>query len=289
MHHWQPSAIDKQLMKLAFQEDVGLLFQDITTHTLFKDKHAKAKACIVSKHREPIVVCGLPVVHELLSLFDTPMSLRSAYKDGELLYPGETLLSIQGSASTLLMAERTLLNFLQRLCAVATLTKQFTDKIKHTSTKVLDTRKTIPGFRHLDKYAVRCGGGVNHRMGLYDAIMIKDTHIDALGGIAKAIAALPEDILKHCPVIIEVRDKEELSCVLNHGLHKTTRVLLDNMTETQLAECVALCQHHIPTEASGNIDLDNIVKIAETGVNFASIGKLTHSAGNVNLSMKCEL
>ncbi len=286
---WQLSDLDKQLIKIAFQEDLGLPFQDVTVNTLFKNNNTIKTAAIISKHHEPVVASGLPLIHELLGIFNTPVTLQTQYSDGQTLHPAETLLSITGPAHILLMAERTILNFLQRMCAVATLTKKFTDKIKHTSTKVLDTRKTIPGFRHLDKYAVRCGGGVNHRMGLFDAIMIKDTHIDSLGGISKAIDTLPDDILIRCPVIIEVRDKDELETVLNQGLHKTTRVLLDNMTELQLRECVALCQNKIPTEASGNVDLDNIVSIAETGVNFVSIGKLTHTAGNINLSMKCEV
>jgi nicotinate-nucleotide pyrophosphorylase (carboxylating) len=286
---WRSSDLDKQLIKMAFQEDLGLPFRDLTVEALFQQRHSTSTAIIKSKHHEAFVISGLPLISELLSLFNTPMTLQSSYIDGQVLQPGETLLTITGSAHTLLMAERTMLNFLQRMCAVATLTKKFTDKIKHTRTQVLDTRKTIPGFRHLDKYAVRCGGGVNHRMGLFDAIMIKDTHIDSLGGMSKALDTLPNDILKHCPVIIEVRDKNELEIVLNQGLDKTTRVLLDNMTELQLKECVALCLDKIPTEASGNIDLDNVASIAETGVDFVSIGKLTHSAGNVNLSMKCEI
>jgi len=289
MHDWQLNDIDKQLIKLAFREDLGLPFQDVTVDTLFKDNNTIKTAFIISKHHEPVVISGIPLISELLSLFHISMNIKSRYHDGDILHPGETMLTITGPAHTLLKAERTILNFLQRMCAVATITKKFTDKIMHTKTKVLDTRKTIPGFRHLDKYAVRCGGGVNHRMGLFDAIMIKDTHIDALGGISKAINTLPDDILKHCPVIIEVRDKDELQVVLTEGLQKTTRVLLDNMTELQLKECVLLCENKIPTEASGNIDLDNIVSIAETGVDFVSIGKITHSAGNVNLSMKCEL
>lgn len=286
---WQPSELDNQLIKLAFQEDLGLPFHDITTNILFENNGTTSLAMIISKHIEPVVICGLPIMEQLLRLFNTPMELNSKYADGDILYPGEALVTIEGSANTLLMAERTILNFLQRLCAVATLTKKFTDKIKHTSTKVLDTRKTLPGFRHLDKYAVRCGGGVNHRMGLYDAIMIKDTHIDSLGGISKALAMLPDNILDSYSVIIEVRDQNELSFVLNHGLHKATRVLLDNMTVDQLSECVAHCKDKIPTEASGNVDLEHIVEIAEIGVDFVSIGKLTHSAGNVNFSMKCEL
>lgn len=287
--NWQMNDNDKQLIKLAFQEDLGLSLSDLTSDTLFKNNQSITTAQIISKHDEPFVIAGLPFVNELLSFFNAPILVQSQYKDGQVLRQKEVMLTIQGSSPILLKAERTILNFLQRMCAVATLTKKFNDKIRHTSTKVLDTRKTIPGFRHLDKYAVRCGGGVNHRMGLYDAMMIKDTHIDALGGIKNALQALPNDVLQHYPVIVEVRDKNELMQLLDHGLHKTTRVLLDNMTEIELKECVHLCQNKIATEASGNIDLTNVVAIAETGVDFVSIGKLTHSAGNINLSMKCDL
>lgn len=285
---WQLNDCDNQLIKLAFQEDLGSPFHDVTTTILFSSV-TMSEASIVSKHSEPVVICGLPVIRELLNSFNTPMELSTRFNEGDLLFPGDTLLSIKGSASTLLMVERTMLNFLQHLCAVATLTKKFTDKIRHTLTKVLDTRKTLPGFRHLDKYAVRCGGGVNHRMGLYDAIMIKDTHVDALGGMTHALNLLPDHILDEYPVIVEVRDQHELMAVLTHGLHKVTRVLLDNMSESELIECVMLCKNKIQTEASGNIDLDNVSRIAETGVNFVSIGKLTHSAGNVNLSMRCKI
>jgi nicotinate-nucleotide pyrophosphorylase (carboxylating) len=215
-------------------------------------------------------------------------TLQSDYRDGQVIHPGATLLTLKGSAQTILMTERIVLNFLQRLCAIATLTSQYVEKIKHTSTRILDTRKTAPGFRHLEKYAVTCGGGVNHRMGLYDAMMIKDTHIDLLGGMSAALSKLPDTILQQCPVIVEVRTMEELEIVLESGLHKVTRVLLDNMSPALMSECAMLCRGRIATEASGNMNLDTIATVAECGVDFISVGKLTHSAGSVDLSMKCE-
>jgi len=202
---------------------------------------------------------------------------------------GETMLSIRAPAHELLMAERTVLNFLQHLCAIATLTAKYVHLIKDTPLTVLDTRKTVPGFRRLDKYAVYCGGGANHRMGLYDAILVKDTHIDLLGGMAVMLARLPIKNTHSYPVIVEVRTTQELAILLTHGSDKVDRVLLDNMSPKLMAECVSMCQGIFPTEASGNISLDNIVEIANSGVNFASIGKLTHSAGNVDLSMRCDL
>lgn len=284
---WQLNQTDVQLIDLALLEDLGQPYCDKTTELLFPSSTKIARAIIISKHPQPIVICGLPLVTAILKKLGD-CEIKSAYGDGEVLQTGATLLTLTGSASALLMGERIILNFLQRLCAVATLTAHYVQKIRHTKTHILDTRKTLPGFRHLEKYAVQCGGGVNHRMGLYDAIMIKDTHIDLLGGMSAALASLPEDILQQVPVIVEVRTFDELKKVLEEGLHKVTRVLLDNMPLSLMTECVTLCQGQVPTEASGNMTLDTIIPTAECGVDFISVGKLTHSAGNVDLSMKCD-
>ncbi|MGB6977367.1 MAG: carboxylating nicotinate-nucleotide diphosphorylase [Gammaproteobacteria bacterium] len=287
--HWELNNLDLQLIDLAFTEDLGIPFCDKTTELLFLEIKNNFNARIISKNPEPIIICGLPVIKAALAKLDKHCTVQSDYQDGQILQSGATLLTLTGPAQSLLMAERILLNFLQRLCAIATLTAKFVKTISHTTTKILDTRKTLPGFRHLEKYAVYCGGGVNHRMGLYDAIMIKDTHIDLLDGIAVALNNLPEKTVQPLPVIIEVRTTQELAVVLKKGLPKITRVLLDNMPPTLITECVTLCQGLIATEASGNINLDNIKEVAQCGVDFISVGKLTHSAGNVDLSMKCEI
>ncbi len=278
--------IDQALIELALTEDLGAPFCDLTTQALFAGSDKVSRARIVSKHHEPIVLCGVPILKTILSKFTDQYQLQLAYQDGDVVHPKETILTIEAPANYLLMAERTILNFLQRLSAVATLTRKFVDIVEHTSLKILDTRKTTPGFRHLEKYAVHCGGGVNHRMGLYDAMMIKDTHIDTLGGMAKALEKINNK--NNFPIIVEVRTLQELNVVLEQARHKVTRVLLDNMSPELMKECVALCKNIFPTEASGNISLENIKIIAETGVDFASIGKLTHSAGSVDLSMKTE-
>lgn len=286
---WQLNEIDGQLLDLALTEDLGFPYQDITTTYLFPEKsthHAKAK--IISKHEAPIVVCGLPMVLATLNKLAAGCRVLPKINDGEILHPGETLAIFEVPENILLMAERTMLNFLQRLSAVATYTAQFVAQIRGTHLKILDTRKTTPGFRHLEKYAVCCGGGVNHRLGLYDALMIKDTHIDLLGGMTQALARLPNDILKKYPVIIEVRTMQELEIVLTKGEKKVTRVLLDNMSCEEMKQCAAYCNGKLATEASGNLSLKNIRAVAETGVQFASVGKLTHSAGSVDLSMKCD-
>jgi len=282
---WELHSIDNQLINLAFLEDLDVSCQDLTTAALFPEMTGKAKANIVSKQSEPIVLCGLPVVKAVLAKLDATCSLHSAFQDGDTIAPGEVLLSITGPAKALLMVERILLNFLQRLCAIATFTAKFVRQVEGTAAKILDTRKTFPGARHLEKYAVRCGGGFNHRSGLYDALMIKDTHVDFLGSMEKALDKL--SVQTQIPVIVEVRSLDELSVVLTKGQGKVTRVLLDNMSPALMKACVHLCRHQFPTEASGNVSLENVAAIAATGVDFISIGKLTHSAGSVDLSMRC--
>lgn len=277
--------VNKDLIQLALQEDLGYPFFDLTTETLFANNDFPAQAKIISKHETPFVFCGTPLVNELLSNFPT-VTANFHINDGDLVSPGATVLNLQGSIKLLLQVERTLLNFIQHLSAVATTTHAFVTKVQHTKLKILDTRKTTPGFRRLDKYAVYCGGGVNHRIGLYDALLIKDNHIDALGGIPAVLERLPSEKKHH--TVIEIRTQTELQQVLDHGLNKIDRVLLDNMSVSELRTCATLCQDKLPTEASGNVNLETIVPIAETGVDFASVGKLTHSFAHIDLSMLFE-
>ena len=282
--------IDRQLLKIALEEDLSKSYIDLTSTFLFSDNQIDvAKAYIISKHPAQIIVCGVDLIHECLSMLNSNAKIIIHAVDGTVINPGEKIATIEAKPCEILMIERVILNFLQRLSAIATTTGLFVDKIKNTALKILDTRKTTPGLRHLEKYAVSCGGGVNHRFGLYDALMIKDTHIDALGGVSLALQKLPDNILEKHPVILEVRNFEELKTALERGQNKITRVLLDNMSLEELKTCVNFCKGRIATEASGNIDLNNIQAIAATGVDFASIGKITHSAGVVDLSMQCEL
>lgn len=280
------NTIDHTLFSLALEEDLGNSLIDLTTDTLFDENLPNQQVRIVSKHPTPITVAGLAIFDFLLKQFKTPFTLQQNIHDGQQANAGETICIIQSQANVLLKAERTLLNFLRHLSAIATLTQKFTQQISDTHTKILDTRKTTPGMRHLEKYAVQCGGGCNHRMGLYDAIMIKDTHVDLLGSMEKALAKLPQGTAKKHPVIVEVRSIDELKHVIAHGQGKVDRVLLDNMSNQQLKQCVKLCQNIFATEASGNINLNTIRGIAESGVDFASVGMITHSAGNVDLSMR---
>ncbi len=282
------SMLNDMLLQIALIEDLGIPPHDVTTELLFPNSLQKQQARIVSKHTTPIVICGIELTRTLLTALSDNYHIHTVYQDGDYLPPDKTLLRIEAPASTLLKAERIVLNFLRHLSAIATLTAHYVALIKHTNLKILDTRKTTPGMRQLEKFAVQCGGGVNHRMGLYDAIMVKDTHIDMLGGIEHAIARLPyanRSNSRDLPVIIEVRSPQELAIVLEQKRQKITRVLLDNMPLTMLRECVVMCHGVVETEASGNIRLENIVAIAETGVNYASIGELTYNAGHVDLSM----
>jgi nicotinate-nucleotide pyrophosphorylase (carboxylating) len=276
------------LLKQALKEDLGDSWCDVTTEILFSNHQKIGKAYIISKHPEPIVICGIQWVELLFKMLSSSCKIHSNYRDGELLEPGEILLFIEGDASALLKGERTALNFLRHLCAIATLTAKYIRSVQHTGLKILDTRKTTPNLRHLEKYAVSCGGGVNHRMGLYDAIMVKDTHIDLLGGMKHTMMSLPNLDTHSLPVIVEVRTREELESVLNFGRNKVHRVLLDNMSPDLIRDYVSLCRGIYETEASGNIHLSNIVEIAETGVDYASVGELTYGAGQVDLSMKSD-
>lgn len=278
---------DRQLIQLALQEDMGLPYYDATSQILFSDGEM-GQASIYSKHPQPIIFCGEIFLKEFLELFFPDCQVEFFVHDGQIVSPQNLICKLTGPRKHLLMLERCILNFLQRLCAIATLTRDYVERVKNTALKILDTRKTAPGMRHLEKYAVQCGGGVNHRMGLYDAIMVKDTHIDLLGGLEKVFAQFRRTASTiSLPIIIEVRTPCELQSALKVQDIPITRVLLDNMPLTMLAECVKMCQGKVATEASGNISLENILDIAQTGVQYASVGKLTHSAGVVDLSMQC--
>lgn len=283
---WQLNWRDERLLNQALQEDLSFPAFDVTTETLFPNQNTDVKVRVVSKHPTPFVLSGMPIVRRLVEKFSYAgkLQLEGKFQDGDVVNPGEVIFFLSGPNKIILMIERTLLNFVQHLSAIATTTRSFVDKVKHTQLKILDTRKTTPGFRHLDKYAVTCGGGVNHRDGLYDVILIKDNHIDALGGVEKVLQQLPVE--KKYFTIIEIRNIEELQIVLNNNAHKIDRVLLDNMNLIELKECVTLCKGKLLTEASGNICFDTIVQVAETGVDYASIGRLTHSLNSIDISMQ---
>jgi nicotinate-nucleotide pyrophosphorylase (carboxylating) len=231
------------------------------------------------------VVCGLPVAAEVFRYVDAALQIEILVPEGARVEPGTLLMRISGNGRALLVAERMALNFLGRMSGVATLTSQFVQAIEGTGARMLDTRKTLPGFRALDKYAVRMGGGVNHRMGLYDMALIKDNHVDAAGGIEAAVQRVRQAHGDQFPIEVEVRDLAELAVALKLPVN---RIMLDNMSLADMRAAVRLTGGRVPLEASGNVTIETVRAIAETGVDFISSGALTHSAPVFDVSMKIQ-
>lgn len=274
----------RTLVRVALKEDIGK--GDITSK-LTVPKPAQALALIMAK--EDAVIAGLPVAKLVYEMVDPALAFDGLLQDGSRVEYGDILVKIQGSARSILAGERVALNFLQHLSGVATLTAKYVEQVQGTSAKILDTRKTLPGFRVLDKYAVRMGGGTNHRMGLYDMVLIKSNHAELAGGIGNAIRKIKRSNGKGTQVVAEVRNLNEATEAL---FASPDRLLLDNMSLDKIREVVALVEtsnraREVKTdlEVSGGVNLDNVRAIAETGVNFVSVGALTHSARAVDLSL----
>ncbi len=272
-----------EFLKRAIQEDVGP--GDITTLSIVPF-HRISKARIIAK--SDMVIAGLPFVKELFRLYDPSVDFRSFFIDGQRLSKGDIVAEISGKARSLLFCERTGLNILQRLSGIATLTRRFVEEIEGTGAKILDTRKTTPLMRYLEKYAVRIGGGYNHRMGLYDGVLIKDNHIKIAGGIKKAVELIKNSKIPHhlLKIEVEVKNLDEVREAIEAGVHV---IMLDNMDIDDIKKAVGIIRDGNPSiiiEASGNVSLKNVRLIAEAGVDFISIGSLTHSAVASDLSMK---
>ena len=241
----------------------------------------------VLKVKEDCIIAGINLAEKIFERFDNRIKLTRNFEDGESLAKGTVAYIVRGPAKSLLSSERLVLNCMQRMTGIATFTHQLNQKINHTKCKILDTRKTTPGFRYPEKWAVTIGGGYNHRMGLFDAIMIKDNHIDFCGGMRSALLKTKDYLDRNqlkIDVIVEVRNQIEIRSVMDFPWVK--RILLDNMEPYEIEEKVALIGNSFEIEASGNINEDNLIQYAETGVDFISIGALTHSAKNVDLSLK---
>ena len=237
----------------------------------------------VIRAKQDGVIAGLPVAGLVFKLVDPQINFVPQVGDGDLVVPGQVVAELNGPGRALLMAERTALNFFGRMAGVASLTHSFAAAVADTGAVILDTRKTLPGFRHLDKYAVRIGGGQNHRVGLFDMVLIKDNHIDGAGGIAVAVKRVRERFGGQYPIEVEVKDLAELDIAV--GL-SVDRIMLDNMDLAMMQQAVEVVGGRVPLEASGNVSLERVRAIAETGVDFISIGALTHSAPNFDLSMR---
>jgi len=274
----------KRAVRLALAEDIGA--GDATTlATVPEDLQASA----LMRTREALVVAGLALVEAAFLELSPAMNITPAVEDGHPVLADKTLLRVAGPARAILGAERVALNFIQRLSGVATLTAQFVHAVKGTSARILDTRKTTPGWRRLEKYAVTCGGGQNHRMGLFDMVLIKDNHLAALkkespNAIAAAVKRARSDFPK-LKIEVEADTLEQIDQALAAGAEL---VLLDNMNPVQLRLAVQKCKGHALTEASGGISLASVRAIAETGVDFISVGALTHSARAVDIGLDFE-
>ncbi len=236
--------------------------------------------------RQAGIVAGLPVAQAVFNLIDPEIEFQPQIADGEIVESGQTLVWVRGLVTSLLAAERTALNYLGRMSGIATKTAQYVEQVKGTGAVVMDTRKTLPGFRALDKYAVRMGGGANHRMGLYDMVLIKNNHIDAVGGVRPALERAKKKFRGKYPIEVEVRSLDELKQALEL---KPDRILLDNMPLELMRTAVEMSAGEVPLEASGNVNLNTVRSIAETGVDFISSGAITHSVMVLDISMHLEL
>jgi nicotinate-nucleotide pyrophosphorylase (carboxylating) len=229
------------------------------------------------------VVAGLPIARGVFQVVDPSIIFRESVRDGDMVSNGQILAQVEGDVRGLLAGERTALNFLGRMSGIASLTRRFVEAVKGTRAIILDTRKTAPGHRRLDKYAVRMGGGKNHRVGLFDMLLIKDNHIRAAGGLTPAVNQARQMFGDRFLVEVEVKNLTELDEALHLGVN---RILLDNMDLDTMRNAVQMIQGRVPLEASGNVNLANVRQIAETGVDFISSGALTHSAPVLDISMK---
>jgi nicotinate-nucleotide pyrophosphorylase (carboxylating) len=269
--------LDK-IIQSALEEDLGA--GDLTTDAIISpDTAGKA----VLEAREEIVLAGLYVFKKVFQKIDNTVEVESFFEDGQIVPSGKNICIVSGSLSAILKAERTALNFIQRMSGIATQTRIYVDSIGPEKARILDTRKTAPGLRFLDKYAVTMGGGANHRLGLFDGILIKDNHIKAAGSIFRAVMLAKEKAPHTIKVEVEVEDLSGLMEAVKAG---ADMILLDNMDPAMMKEAVGLTKGKVLLEASGGITLNNIKAVAESGVDLISIGALTHSVRAVDLSLE---
>ncbi len=264
------------IIQLALKEDIGS--GDVTANLIASD--TKAQANLLT--REPMVLCGTEYFVEVFRQIDARVKIHWYFEDKTCVDVNEMLCTIEGSARSILTAERTALNFLQTLSGTATTTAQLVKKIAHTKARLLDTRKTLPGLRQAQKYAVICGGGVNHRMGLYDAFLIKENHIQAAGSITEAVKQA-RSFAKQLLLEVEVENLEGLQEALNCDV---PRIMLDNFSLDKMQKAVNLNKGKAELEASGNVNETTIAAIAETGVDFISVGKITKDIKAIDLSLR---
>lgn len=273
-----PSFAVEDAVRAALAEDLGRA-GDVTTQATIP---ASATASAVIASREAGVIAGLPLARAAFALVSPETAFESWIRDGDEVEPGALVARIDGPARAILSAERVALNYLGRLSGVASLTARYAARVAHTKAKICDTRKTTPLLRAFEKYAVRCGGGANHRFGLDDAVLIKDNHIAVAGGVVPALRAAKAFVGHLMKIEIEVDTLDQLQDVLREG---ADAVLLDNMSTEELRQAVAMVNGRMICEASGGVNLDTVSAIAETGVDLISVGALTHSAKVLDLGL----
>ena len=266
------------LFELAYAEDIGS--GDITTNSIIQPAERKT-AVFVAK--ENGVVAGLPIAEMVFRELDETLEWNVKKQEGELAQKSEILVEFKASYRALLTGERIALNFVQRLSGIASATHVFVNEVKDFHVQILDTRKTLPGFRLLDKYAVKTGGATNHRMGLHDMVMIKDNHIQVAGGIKPAVEAVKQKMPVSIKIEVETTTLDEVKQALEAG---ADIIMLDNMTTEMMTEAVKLIGKRAKTEASGNMSLERLREVAATGVGFISIGSLTHSVKALDISQR---
>ncbi|MFI5165702.1 MAG: carboxylating nicotinate-nucleotide diphosphorylase [Thermoanaerobaculales bacterium] len=266
------------LLAAALAEDLP----DLTGTAVFGAEDRTSAALIA---KQPGVLCGIPAFAATFAFLDARCEVETILGDAAPVAPGATIARVSGATRAVLAAERTALNFATHLSGIATLTRHFVDAVAGTNCRVLDTRKTTPGWRALEKHAVRCGGGDNHRMGLFDAAMLKDTHLAATGSLTAAVAKVRQRWGESVPLVVEcatlAQVEQALACKVGH-------IMLDNMELAMMREAVQLVAGRAKLEASGRVSLDNVRSVAETGVAFVSVGALTHSAPAFDLSLQVQ-
>jgi len=273
----EQNAIDR-IIRFALEEDLGS--GDLTTNSIVKPE-SKGRAVLMAK--QELILAGLPVFKRTFEILNSDTRFESFFEDGQGVTKNTKVCEISAPVHSILKAERTGLNLLQRMSGIATLTQKYAEQIKGFKARVLDTRKTTPGLRILDKYSVRMGGGYNHRFGLYDGILIKDNHIQAAGSITKALSVCRKSVPHTLKIEIEVEDLEGVAEALRAG---ADIIMLDNMSLEEIKKAVELVKGKSVLEVSGNVSLENIKSIAATGVDLISVGALTHSAPAADLSLE---
>ncbi len=272
------------LIDNALKEDVGN-----GDHSTLSCIHADARGKAVLKIKQDGVLAGMEVAREIF-LYKEPSSIFSGFKkDGDKIKTGDLGFEVEASVHTILKCERLLLNCMQRMSGIATLTREYVNELKGYKTKILDTRKTTPNFRLLEKEAVRIGGGVNHRFGLYDMILLKDNHIDYCGSLEKTIEKAYEYVRSVRPQLkieVEARSIDDVKKIVSIGKQKVFRIMLDNFSPLEIAEALNIIRSEFEAEASGGINLANIKEYADTGVDYISVGGLMHQAKSLDLSLK---